>query len=136
MNGITVGTDFGLISYLAIFAVHFVWAAYVHARGLVDLSVGPIKGTTAIFLGLVLLNLPSALVFIPEAGIASSTWIYGHCFYHALLTLDEVVRVKKAPIRGVFLVNHLYWALLLLAYALSVANQEVFSHSAAMRGGL
>lgn len=131
-----VGTDFGLISYLAIFAVHIAWAAYVHAKGLVDLSVGPVKGTLAIFIGLILLNLPSALVFVPAAKMSSATWIYGHCFYHVLLTLDEVVRVKNAPSRGVFLVNHLYWALLLLAYGLSAFNQEVFSHTVSLWGDL
>lgn len=109
---------------------------YVHTQKLVDLSVGPVKGTTAIFVGLVLLNLPSALVFVPAAGMSSSAWIYGNCLYHILLTLDEVVRVKKAPIRGVFLVNHLYWALLLLAYGLSAANQEVFSQVSVFWGEL
>lgn len=133
MSELKVGTDFGLISYLAVFAVHIIWAGYVHARGLVDLSVGPVKGTFQIFFGLVLLNLPSVVVFLPELGMSSPSWILGHSVYHILLTLDEVVRVKNAPIRGVFLVNHLYWSLLLLAYGWTVSNREVFSQF--MSGG-
>ncbi len=77
-------------------------------------------------LGLFILNFPSVIVFLPSLGLASIPASFGnssaamaHGFYHILLFVDEVFRVGRDPVRGLFLANHCAWAVLLFVFAMS-----------------
>lgn len=108
--------ELGFTSYLFILVVHFVWAAYLLWRRLASLGVGPVQHPVLILLGLLVLNGPSLLVFVEGSIFHSSHFAIAHAVYHILLAFDEVVRVRRDPVRGVFLVNHLYWAALIFAF--------------------
>lgn len=108
--------ELGFTSYLFILVVHFVWAAYLLWRRLAPLGVGPIQNPVLILIGLLVLNVPSLFVFIEGSIFHTSNFAMAHAIYHILLAFDEVVRVRRDPVRGVFLVNHLYWAALIFAF--------------------
>jgi hypothetical protein len=114
------------IGYLAILALHAAWAMLCLRKNLVSLAIGPIKTKPMIMLGLFVLNLPSIVVFLPSMGFAwipsnfgQSTASMAHGFYHILLMSDEVFRVGRDPVRGLFLANHFAWAILLFLFALA-----------------
>ncbi len=114
-----------LTSYLAILALHAGWAIFILRKGLASLAVGPVRKPKHIMLGLFILNLPSVVVFLPATSFAflpasfgNSTAAMAHGFYHILLFIDEVFRVGRDPVRGLFLANHLAWAILLFVYAM------------------
>lgn len=117
--------DFGFICYLLVLGVHFLWALYILWKKLAPLGIGPIQHPVFILVGLLLLNAPSIFVFVEGSFLHSVLGAQANMFYHILLTVDEVVRVRRYPVRGVFLVNHIYWAALFFNYW---QNGE-FSHS-------
>lgn len=92
------------------------WAAYLLARRLAPLGVGPIQHPGLILAGLVVLNAPSLLVFVEGSIFHSKNMAIAHAIYHIVLALDEVLRLRRDPVRGVFLVNHLYWAAVIFGF--------------------
>lgn len=110
----------GLTVYLLILLIHALWAVHILRTGKTSLAVGPIRSPQLIMLGLFVLNLPSIVVFIPATGFATKSAATGHALYHTLLTFDEIFRVRKAPVRWVFLVDHFAWGILLFAAAYGV----------------
>ena len=115
-----------LSGYLAILALHAGWAIFIMRKRLASLAVGSIRKPSHIMLGLFALNLPSVIVFLPSLGLAmipasfgNSTAAMAHGFYHILLFVDEVFRVGRDPVRGLFLANHCSWTVLLFVFAMS-----------------
>ncbi len=108
--------ELGFTSYLLILVVHFMWAGYIVSKRIAPLGLGPIQHPALILLGLLILNVPSMTVFLEGSMVSSKPIALGHVFYHILLAFDEGFRVRKFPVRGVFLVNHLYWAALIYAF--------------------
>jgi len=108
--------ELGFTSYLFILVVHLMWAVYLLWRRLAPLGVGPIQHPVLILIGLLVLNGPSLFVFIEGSIFHSVNFAIAHAIYHIFLAFDEVVRVRRDPVRAVFLVNHLYWAALIYAF--------------------
>ncbi len=109
--------ELGFTSYLFILVIHFGWAAYLLLRRLAPLGVGPIQHPGLILVGLLILNAPSLLVFVEGSIFHSSKMAIAHAIYHILLAIDEGIRIRRDPVRGVFLVDHLYWAALIFGFA-------------------
>lgn len=108
--------ELGFTAYLFILIVHFVWAVYLLFRQLAPLGVGPIQHPALTLAGLIVLNAPSLLVFVEGSIFHSTNMAIAHVIYHILLAIDEVLRLRRDPVRGVFLVNHLYWAVLIYVF--------------------
>jgi hypothetical protein len=106
--------------YLLILLIHTVWAVHILRTGKTSLAVGAFRTPGLILLGLFVLNLPSIVVFIPATGFATRSAAIGHALYHILLTVDEILRVRNARVRWVFLVDHLAWSALLFVMAFFV----------------
>ncbi len=99
--------------YLGILSFHFGYALYLMRSGkdlLIEKTpVGEIRQPVVI-LGLLLLinGLGMTVVLTPTL-----MWITLQSLFHALLAVDEVKRLRVAPHRWPFLLNHLLWAALI-----------------------
>ncbi len=99
--------------YLAILTFHFAYAVYLMRSGkdlLIEKTpVGELRQPVAI-LGLLLLinGIGMTVVLTPTL-----MWITLHSLFHALLAVDELKRLRTAPHRWPFLLDHLLLGVLI-----------------------
>jgi len=101
-----------LTEYFLILAAHFGYAAHLIFAKKVSLAVGRISRPSTILVSLLAINGFSLSAFVwPRA-----LWIELNVFYHFVLTVDEILRTKKAIYRWPFLVNHILFATSLIIW--------------------
>lgn len=98
--------------YLFILGIHFCYAASLIKRRTVPMGVGTVQDSRWILILLLVINGLSLSVFFFQ----DLNWILFNIFFHVVLALDEIVRMRKYWPRWVFMVNHCAWAGLLVGY--------------------
>src|SRR4051794_20838636 len=93
--------------YLGILSFHFGYAVFLMRTGkdrLVEKTpVGELRQPVAILGLLLLINGVGMTVVLTPAMM----WITLHSLFHALLAVDELKRLRNAPYRWPFLIDHL-----------------------------
>lgn len=88
---------------------HFAYAVRLLKIHPALLAIGSAQKPSQILAGLLIINGFSLSAFAWR----SPQWIVTNIVFHLILTIDEAVRMRKAPIRWPFLVNHLLFAAIL-----------------------
>lgn len=106
MNNVNYWNPAALIGYILVLIGHFFYAAWLIRTGKVDLRLGFAQKPAQILSSLIVLNGVSLTAF----AWPHPTWVTLNFGLHVLLTFDEVVRTRKAPLRWPFILNHVLFA--------------------------